>query len=116
MTFKLSTAKLLAGAAIIALLTMAATIVFAGGKSEAAAIDIVRSWNAAGLTLGEEDANFHELLDSYKLNPPGKVILTPDVRAEQRKRRLNLIGAIVESHQQRIVDLQQLAKAEAALP
>lgn len=72
------------------------------------------SWNEAVATIEPEDQKFRELLDSYKRNPPGRVLLTPDVRAEQRKRRLKLIAEIIDSHETRIQAMKRLAKAEEA--
>ena len=85
-------------------------------KPEEPAAGIVQSWNEAVSTLELEDQNFHELLDSYKRNPPGRVLLTEDVRAAQQKRRLRLIASIVASHEERIRAMQRLAKFEEALP
>jgi hypothetical protein len=116
MTIRVSNIKLLTGAIIIAGYTMMMTASLAGSANvEPAAASVIRSWNAAVTSIEPEDQNFRELLDSYKRNPPGRVVLTPDVRASQKQRRLALIGAIVKSHQQRIRDLQDLATAEAAL-
>jgi hypothetical protein len=85
-------------------------------KVDDTAVGIVRSWNEAVSTLEPEDQNFHELLDSYQRNPPGRVLLTADLRAEQRKRRLRLIAEIVASHERRIKAMTALAKYEEALP
>jgi len=83
-----------------------------GQKPDPAAIETVRSWNDAVSTIELEDQNFRELLDSYKRNPPGRVLLTPDVRAAQRRRRLRLIAEIIDSHEKRIRAMRRLAKAE----
>lgn len=82
--------------------------------TDAPAQEIVRSWNDAVSTIGIEDQNFRELLESLKRNPPGRVLLTPDVRAAQKKRRLQLIAEIIASHEERIRAMRRLAKAEEA--
>ncbi len=76
--------------------------------------DVIRSWNEAVSTIELDDQNFRELLDSYKRNPPGRVLLTADVRQEQKKRRLRLIAQIIASHEERIRAMRRLAKAEEA--
>lgn len=76
--------------------------------------EIVRSWNDAVSTIEIEDQNFRELLDSFRRTPPGRVLLTPDVRAAQKKRRLRLISEIIASHEERIRAMRRLAKAEEA--
>lgn len=83
-------------------------------EKPAGLVDVVRYWNEAVSTIEPEDQNFRELLESYRRNPPGRVLLTPDVRAEQKKRRLRLIESIVASHEERIRALRRLAKAEEA--
>ena len=77
---------------------------------------IVRSWNEAVETIGAEDEKFRELLESLKRNPPGRVVLTPEVRAAQRKRRQQLIAEIIASHEQRVKKLRELARHEQAAP
>lgn len=73
---------------------------------------VVSAWNAAVETLELEDANFRELLETYKLNPPGRVLLPPDVRAAQKKRRPELVDRIIGSHQDRIRRLRDLRRFE----
>lgn len=73
---------------------------------------IVRAWNEAVATIEPEDQLFQELLASLKRNPPGRVVLAPDVRAAQRKRRLALLRQIIALHEARIAHLRQLAKFE----
>lgn len=81
-----------------------------------AANGVIHSWNAAVETLDEENKNFTDLETSYIHNPPGRVVLAPDVRAEQKKTRLRLIDAIIASHEERVRKLRDLAKYEADLP
>ena len=95
---------------VVALLCLA--ISARAQKPDANAVETVNSWNAAVSTLEIEGQNFGELLDSFKRNPPGRVLLTDDVRAAQRKRRLALIAEIIASHEERIRALRRLAKAE----
>jgi hypothetical protein len=78
------------------------------------AAGVIRSWNAAIETIESETRNFLELSNSYTRNPPGRVLLAPDVRAAQKKRRLELINAIIDSHQDRIKQLRELRKYEEA--
>jgi hypothetical protein len=103
---------------VIATFTLGALLVLAPAVSTSTDLKpeagIVKSWNSAVDTIEAEDANFRELLDSYKRNPPGRVLLTPDVRAEQKRRRLKLIDSIIQSHQNRISDLRDLRKYEEA--
>lgn len=81
---------------------------------DANADEIVRSWNEAVSTIELEDQNLRELLESYKRNPPGLVVLTPDARAAQKARRLDLCARIIASSEERIRAMQRLAKAEEA--
>ena len=79
-----------------------------------AEMGVIRSWNKAFSTLETENTNLQELSDSYERNPPGKVLLTPDVRAAQKKRRLELIDAVINSHDERIPHLRNLRQFEEA--
>jgi hypothetical protein len=80
----------------------------------AAANEVIHSWNEAISSIEPEDQKFRELFETYKRNPPGRVLLTPDVRTEQKKHRIRLINEIVASHEERIRSLRRLAKAEEA--
>lgn len=82
--------------------------------SHASAEGVVSSWNAAVSTIGTEDQKWMELFNSLRRNPPGRVLLTPDVRAAQRKRRLALIQEIIDFENDRIRRLRELAKFEEA--
>ncbi len=84
------------------------------GQQPKAAVDVVRSWNEAVATIEPENEMFRELFDSYKRNPPARVVLAPDVRAAQKKRRLSLIAGIIDIHEERIRAMRRLAKAEEA--
>jgi hypothetical protein len=75
---------------------------------------VIDSWNAAVSTLDIEDAKWREIFDSLKRNPPGLVVLTPDVRASQKKRRLSLIEEIIAAEEERIRALRQFAKFEGS--
>jgi len=114
-TVKLSNLNLAAGALVLSALTVAATIAIAAPTADHYQ-GVVTSWNAAVGSIEAEDSKFRELLDSYQRNPPGRVLVVPDVRAEQKKRRLRLISEIISSHEERIRTLRDLAKFEQASP
>ncbi|MEP6743828.1 MAG: hypothetical protein ABJB61_15130 [bacterium] len=114
-TSQLSTLALLAIIIGLAIGTLIARVPDANEQNQKAAEGVVRSWNAAVETFDAEDGNLHELLDSYKRNPPGRVLLTPDVRAAQKQRRLKLIEEIIRFHQARVERLRELASYEQAL-
>lgn len=106
--------------ALLSVLTVAGTLsVFALTLPQAedpatTAAGVVSSWNSAVGTIETEDADFRELLESYQRNPPGRVLLAPDLRASQKKRRLALCARIIASHEERIRALKELAKFENA--
>lgn len=106
------TLRLIQTAILVALGMLCLATTVRGQQPDPAAGKVIRSWNEAIATIPAEDAAFQELLASFKRNPPGRVLLAPDVRHEQKKRRLRLINEIIASHEERIRALRRLAKAE----
>ena len=79
--------------------------------------EILEAWNAIVVNVQSED---EKLLTLYKLlvrerdARTGRVVFAPDVRAEQKRNRIRLIQEIIAQDQERIRELERLAKAEKA--
>jgi hypothetical protein len=76
--------------------------------------DLLTAWNAIVDNVNREDPKLLELNNSLAKYRPGKVILAPDFRAEQKRSRIPLIDSIIADDRERIQELEKLKKAEEA--
>jgi hypothetical protein len=85
-----------------------------GGGTPADSVD---AWNAIVANVKSEDEKLLALYKSLSRENDvrsGRVVFAPDVRAEQKRNRLRLIQEIIAHDQERIRELERLAKAEGA--
>jgi hypothetical protein len=76
--------------------------------------ETLTAWNAVVDNVKAEDEKLLDLYNSLNKYRPGRVVLPPDVRAEQKRNRIKLIREIIAHDQERIRELDKLARAEEA--